>query len=221
MIKRLLKDVFGTAGYAIWEMTVVGGCLILMALAALVVIVVIGLIMLLYYLAAPAAESPEPSAPAPVAESPEPATPTAEYPQPSKERIEVVVQIAGSEGGSYVVRAETRGEDDVAEKFGTLFSLGDTDHEGVLGSEPTEYRFNMGDGVTTDSDGNVEWDSILINIDKYANWEGEIYAKMFVNGELADCRDTDSNWAIRFSWTPPDGTLSSFGGLPCRMYPGF
>lgn len=99
-----------------------------------------------------------------------------------------------------------------------LFSLGNTDYKGVIGSEPTQYRFSMGDGVRTDSSGNQVWDHITINVDKDGKWEGEMYAKLFVDGELVDCYRTESNWAIRFVWTPPDGALGLLGRLPCNMY---
>ena len=147
--------------------------------------------------------------------------PAAEYPEPAEKPIKVVLKLAGSEGGAYVIRAEIGQEGDIGEQWGTIFSLGKPDHKGVLGSNPTEYRFNMGDGVRTDSRGDPEWDHININIDKAGKWEGEMYAKLYVNGELVDCDNTDSDWAIRFVWSPPDGSLGFIGSLPCRMYPGF
>jgi hypothetical protein len=70
-----------------------------------------------------------------------------------------MVQLAGSEGGAYVVRAEAENEgSDFLEGWGTVTNLGPTDYEGVLGSEPTEYEFSLGDGVYTDARGEVKWD---------------------------------------------------------------
>jgi hypothetical protein len=150
--------------------------------------------------------------------------PAAEYPEdpiPAEEPIEVVLEIAGSEGGAYEVRAEQAEEEEIGEQWGTLFSLGDPEYEGILSSKPKKYRFDMGDGVRTDSSGDLEWDHININVDKDGDWEGEMYAKLFVNGELADCEDTSGSAAIRFVWYPPEGTGSWLRRWVCGTYPGF
>ncbi len=150
--------------------------------------------------------------------------PAAEYPEsaePVEEPMDVVLKITGSEGGAYTVRAETWEEGDLGEQIGTIFGAGKSDYEGVLGTKLTQYRFDMDDGVWADRHGDLQWDDIKINVDKSGEWEGKIYAKLFVNDELVDCGNTDSNTAIRFVWEPPDGSLGFWGRFFCGRYPGF
>jgi hypothetical protein len=150
----------------------------------------------------------------------------AEYPTPSKEPIEVVLRIAGSEGGAYNIWKLTEGNASLTETLEDLFTAGEPNHKGILKSEPIEYKFNLGDGVYKDTNGAMTWDEIEISIDKAegamaGQWEGTMYAKLFVDGEVVDCGNTDDGFAIRLRWTPPDGAKGLAGRAICGTYPGF
>jgi len=38
--------------------------------------------------------------------------------------------------------------------------------KGVLGPQPKEYRFSLGDGIYKDSTGDVVWDELTVDIDE-------------------------------------------------------
>src|SRR5215210_6752467 len=150
----------------------------------------------------------------------------AKFPTPAEDPITVALKVAGSEGGTYAVREVTWEDDGAVENFGTIFNLGDPDFKGTLRSQPVGRTFDIDDGVWKDRDGKLQWDSILITVDKTDGgnagmWEGALYAKLYVNDELVDCGNTDDGSSVRFQWSPPDGAAGAVTKMICWTYPGF
>jgi hypothetical protein len=126
---------------------------------------------------------------------------------PSKRPIEVVLRVTGSQGGAYKVWQYTEEKSDFVDALDRdIYHTDKPRFRGVIGSEPAEYRFDMGDGVYRDATGDVQWDIIWVDIEKAKrqgrDWEGEIYAELLVNGKVVACRGTAEPFdGITFEWS--------------------
>ncbi len=138
----------------------------------------------------------------------------------SKQPIEVVLRVTGSEGGVYKgwhYREETS---DTSDSLDSLIAHTDKpDFRGVIGPRPKEYRFTLGDGVYKDPTGDVEWDELSIDIQKAQrrgrDWEGEIYAELIVDGKVVSCSGTEPFDGLTVSWSPENKGGGFFEKLNC------
>ena len=135
----------------------------------------------------------------------------ADYDGPAKPGLgptEVVLTVSGSEGGAYqgwVYTDRQIGPDEV---------LGHTDRpdfRGVIESEPTEYRFTLGHGSYKDPTGDWVWNGLNVDLKKATrggrDWEGELNAKLLVDGKVVACSGTEPFNSLTVGWSPekPNG----------------
>jgi uncharacterized protein YecE (DUF72 family) len=119
-----------------------------------------------------------------------------------------VVRVTGSEGGAY---KGWHYRDETSEVGDSVFELGKPDFRDVIGPQPKEYRFSMGDGVYKDSTGDWVWDEFWVEIEKAGrqgqDWEGTIYPQSLPAGARI------SEYVKHYATVEID---SSFYGTPRR-----
>jgi hypothetical protein len=139
---------------------------------------------------------------------------------PSEKPIEIVLRVSGSEGGAY---KGWRYIDETSDFEDALNSISHTDKphfRGVIGPQPKEYRFNLGDGVYKAPTGDIVWDTLSVDIKKAKrqgrDWEGEIYAELLVDGKVVSCSSTEPFDGLSVSYSPEDKEGGFFDTLNCE-----